>query len=130
MVEWLDDYKFGFEKLEVWKTSIEFDKKIYNATQKFPQNEIYTLTSQMRRAAVSISSNIAEGVTKKSMKDQARFSKIAFGSLMEVLNQLILAKELNYINQEELNKLRIEAGTVSRQLNSLKNSQLRRQSEK
>ena len=83
-------YKYNFEKLEVWKNSIDFAKKIYEITECFPDVEKFGLVSQIRRAVVSISSNIAEGSAKQPLKDQARFTEMAFGSLMEVLNQIIL----------------------------------------
>lgn len=86
MIKTGKNYQYGFEKPDVWHNSIEFAKLIYTITNILPTYELYGLTSQIRRAAVSISSNIAEGSSKKSMKDQARFSKIAFKSLLEVLN--------------------------------------------
>lgn len=120
-------HEYSFEKLEVWKSSIDFTKDIYVLTENFPKSELYCLTSQLRRAVISISSNIAEGSTRKSLKDQARFSEIAFGSLIEVLNQIILANKLKYINNENLTVLRCKIEGISRQLNALKNSQLKRQ---
>jgi four helix bundle protein len=119
-------HTFGFEKLDVWTSSIEFSQLIYSATKTFPDNEKYGLVSQLRRAVVSISSNIAEGSCKASLKDQARFSEIAFGSLMEVLNQIIISKNLNYINSETYILIREKIEILSRQLNAYKNSQMRR----
>lgn len=119
-------HTFGFEKLDVWMSSIEFSQLIYSATKTFPDNEKYGLVSQLRRAVVSISSNIAEGSCKASLKDQARFSEIAFGSLMEVLNQIIISKNLNYINNETYILIREKIEILSRQLNAYKNSQMRR----
>lgn len=119
-------FKFSFEKLDVWQNSVELAKLVYVVTANFPKQEIYGLTSQIRRAVVSVSSNIAEGSSKKSLKDQARFSEIAFGSLLEVLNQIILAKELSYISEECFIECRYKIETISRQLNALKNSQLSR----
>lgn len=126
MVEQLSFHTFGFEKLEVWQKSIEFCELIYSVTQEFPKEEIYGLSSQIRRAVVSISSNIAEGSSKKSLKDQARFSEIAFCSLMEIINQLILAKNLKYLSDEVYVKCRSEAESLSRLINAYKNSQTRR----
>lgn len=125
MVEQLE-YKFGFEKLEVWQSAIELSQLVYAITAKFPQYEIYSLTSQLRRAVVSVSSNLAEGCCKSSLKDQARFSEIAYGSLMEVLNQIIIAKNLEYISENKYLECRNDIEKVSRQLNAFKNSQLRR----
>lgn len=127
MVERLDCHKFGFEKLNVWKDSIDFVKQIYDLTYKFPKSELYGLASQIRRATISVSSSIAEGSTRKSLKDQARYTEIAFGSLLEVLNQVIIANKLGYVNELDLNLLRCEIEKISRQLNALKNSQLERQ---
>ena len=120
-------HKFGFEKLEVWNDSIELVQNIYKVTKSFPKSELYGLTSQIRRAVISIPSNIAEGTTRKSFKDQARFTEIAFGSLIELLTQLILANKLNYINDELLEESRSDIEKISRQLNSLKKSQIARQ---
>lgn len=122
MVERLAEHRFGFEKLDVWNNSIILVQHIYNITESFPKSELYCLISQIRRAAISIPSNIAEGTTRKSFKDQARYSEIAFGSLIELLNQLIIANKLNYINEETLNLTRLEIEKISRQINALKNS--------
>lgn len=119
-------HDFGFEKLDVWSSSIELSKLIYSATNSFPSEEKYGLVSQLRRAVVSVSSNIAEGSCKSSMKEQARFSETAFGSLMEVLNQVIISKTLDYISDDNYIKIRDNIEKVSRQLNAYKNSQIRR----
>ena len=119
-------HTFGFEKLDVWISSIELSQLIYSTTGTFPENEKYALVSQLRRAVISISSNIAESSCKTSLKDQARFSEIAFGSLMEVLNQIIISKNLNYISNETYILIREKIETLSRQLNAYKNSQIRR----
>ncbi len=127
MGEQLNYHEFSFEKLNVWQNSIDFVENIYKITDKFPKSEIYCLTSQTRRAVISVPSNIAEGSTRKSFKDQARYSEIAFGSLLETLTQLIIAYKLKYINEDDFNSLRIEIEKISRQLNALKNSQIERQ---
>ncbi len=126
MVNLNESYKFGFEKLEVWQNSIQLSKLIYYLTLSFPKEEIYGLTSQIRRAMISVSSNIAEGSSKNSLKDQARFSEIAFGSLLEVLNQIILAYELSYISEENYIDCRNKIEIISRQLNALRKSQMDR----
>lgn len=126
MVNLNESYKFGFEKLEVWQNSIQLSKLIYSLTLSFPKEETYGLTSQIRRAMISVSSNIAEGSSKNSLKDQARFSEIAFGSLLEVLNQIILAFELSYISEENYIDCRNKIEIISRQLNALKKSQVER----
>lgn len=119
-------HRYSFEKLEVWQNSMGFAKQVYLLTNQFPKSELYCLTSQIRRAVISISSNIAEGSTRNSLKDQARFTEIAYGSLLEVLNQLILANELSYINNEDLDLLRCKIEEIGRQLNALKKSQIER----
>ncbi len=95
------------------------DKKVYQLTNDFPAEEKYGLTSQLRRAAVSVSSNIAEGSTRWSKKDQARFYEIAFGSTMEILNQFILANDLDFLRQQDLVEIRKDIETISRMLNAL-----------
>ena len=122
-------YKYNFEKLEVWKYSIEFAKNIYEITETFPDTEKFGLVSQIRRAAVSISSNLAEGSAKQSLKDQARFTEIAFGSLMEILNQTILAFKLNFIKEKYYFNVREYIDNLSRQLTALKKSQVSRYKE-
>lgn len=94
---------YSFEKLEVWKKSRELVKDIYHLTQTFPSEEKFGLTNQIRRAIVSVSSNIAEGSTRQTFKEKARFYEIAFGSLIEVLNQLLLASDLGYVAESKLN---------------------------
>ncbi len=88
--------------LEAWKKSIELVTKVYSETKDFPQEEKYGLTNQIRRSAVSIPSNIAEGCARSSDKENARFIDIALGSLAELETQLIIAKNLNYIKQTSL----------------------------
>lgn len=119
-------YEYNFEKLEVWKFSIEFAKKIYEITERFPDIEKFGLVSQIRRAVVSISSNVAEGSAKQSLKDQARFTEMAFGSLMEILNQIILSFKLKFIKEKDYMDIRDYIENLSRQLNALKKSQLKR----
>lgn len=118
-------YIYGFEKLEVWKEAKEFTKNIYRVTNSFPDSERFGLTNQLRRASVSICSNIAEGTTRNSFKDQAHFSTIAFGSAVEVINQLIIAFELDFISESEYLNLRQVIESITNKINSLKNYQLR-----
>jgi four helix bundle protein len=113
---------YSFEKLEVWKESRFLVKLIYKYTQSFPKEEIFGLTGQLRRAAISISSNIAEGAGRKTKKDQAHFYTISYGSLMELLNQLIISVDLNYLNLEILDtELRPIISKISIKLYGLKN---------
>lgn len=87
--------------LDVWKEAVMLVKKIYELTSVFPKEEIYGLTSQIRRAVVSIPSNIAEGAARNSTKEFIQFLYIALGSCAELDTQLIIAKELGYINEDQ-----------------------------
>ncbi len=89
--------------LQVWQLSIAFVTKIYRVTTKFPNSEIYGLTNQIRRSAVSIPSNIAEGAARGSTKEYIRFLYIALGSTAEIETQLLIAKNLKYIEDTNLN---------------------------
>lgn len=92
----------------------------------FPKEEKFGLTSQIRRASISISSNIAEGSSRKSSKEQARYTEIAYGSLLEVLSQLILANDLNNINKETITEIRLLIEEIGNKLNKLKEFQINR----
>lgn len=113
-------YKYSFEKLEAWKEAIKFTVSIYDLTKKFPSNEKFGLTNQLRRASVSISSNIAEGTSRKTNKDKAHFMTIAFTSATKVLNQIIIAKELNFITEEDYITTREKISKITNMLNSLR----------
>lgn len=115
---------FSFEKLNVWQKSKALSVSIYKITSKFPDEERFGLMSQMRRCSISVSSNIAEGTGRNSSKDKARFTEISFASLMELLNQLIISFELNFIAEEKYELLRKEIEDISRMLNALRKSQL------
>jgi four helix bundle protein len=94
-----------FKDLEIWKTSRMFCSEIYKASEDFPQNERFGLTNQMRRASVSIPSNIAEGASRKSNKDFSRFLEIAIGSCYELETQLLISNDLGFLNKEKLGNL-------------------------
>ena len=94
-----------FRNLNVYIKSKELVKQIYELLKKFPREEQFALSDQLRRAVISIPSNIAEGSGRNSQKDQAHFYNIAYGSLMEVFSQLDIACDLGYISQEEFNQL-------------------------
>ena len=118
---------YSFEKLEAWLLAKELTKQVYLLTKKFPNDELYGLTSQIRRASISICSNIAEGSGRTSKKDFARFIQIAYGSMMELLNQLIIAEELEYIQKDELVKIREQIDQISIRLSGLRKSLLQPQ---
>ena len=92
----------SFEDLIVWQKAHQFVLDVYHNTSSFPREEIYGLTSQFRRAAVSVPANIAEGFRKKGKKDKLRYYKIAQGSLEECKYYLILSKDLNFLNKPKL----------------------------
>lgn len=113
---------YGFEKLDVWQKSRLLVKDVYLTTKLFPKDERFGLTSQVRRAMISVSCNIAEGTSRWSDKEKIRFIEIAYGSLMEVVNCLILAFDLEYISEEKLLQLRLNIDLVANKLNGLKRS--------
>lgn len=117
-------FTYSFEKLEVWKESVELVKIIYKLTNKFPVDEKFGLTSQMKRAAISVASNISEGTSRNTNKDKAHFTTISYSSTMELLNQLIIAKELNYISQKEYENTRMLITKITNMLNALRKYQL------
>ncbi len=99
---------------------------MYKLTAKFPVDEKYGLTSQIRRCAVSVAANIAEGSTRNSPKDQAHFSTMAYGSLLEILSHLEISSDLNFISRDELEEAKKLIYPLSLKINNLKNSQLKR----
>ena len=112
-------YQYSFEKLEVWKDARLFVSEIYLTTKRFPIDEKYSLTSQMCRAAVSVVSNIAEGVSRLSTKEKIRFIEISYGSLMEVYCQLCIALDLKYVTTNELESLKLNIDKISNKLTAL-----------
>ena len=112
----------GYRKLVVYTKAQELVKSVYKLLEQFPREEQFALSSQLRRAAVSITSNIAEGVSRYSYKDKVHFLEIAFGSLMEVMSQLELAKELNYITEQELHTIELLVVNIAQLLTSLQYS--------
>src|SRR5688572_30420542 len=96
---------FSFERLAVWGKAIDFADRMYVVTRSFPKEEIYGLSSQLRRASVSISSNIAEGSGRHSRRDFRRFVEIGYGSLLETVSQLVIAKNQGYIDETNFNVL-------------------------
>ena len=105
-------YSQSFKDLIVWQKSHTLVLGIYRLSDNFPQREIYSLTSQLRRAAISIPANIAEGYKKKGAADKVRFMNIAQGSLEEVRYYLILAQDLNYADTNRLSEQLDEVGRL------------------
>jgi four helix bundle protein len=113
---------FNFEKLDVWQEAIRFADLIYKLTATFPEQERFGLTNQMRRAAVSISSNIAEGGSRLSRIGFARFVEIATGSLFEVLSQAQISLRQSFLEQNQYDQIRDSAEKQSRMLSGLRRS--------
>lgn len=113
---------FQFEKLIAWRKSKELTLAVYSLAAKFPQHEQYALSSQIRRAVISIPSNIAEGSGRASMKEKNHFLEIAFGSLTETYCQLQIASELGYITADELNTVKPLFKETSRLISGLRKS--------
>ncbi|HPE84510.1 MAG TPA: four helix bundle protein [Aequorivita sp.] len=112
--------------MEVWQDSINLVEVVYKITESFPLEERFGLTNQMRRCSVSISSNLAEGTSRITQKDKSRFSTIAFSSAMELLNQIIISKRLNFIDDDVYEKLRVQLLMISNKINALRNAQLKK----
>ena len=96
---------YRFENLEAWQLSRKFILEVYKATEKFPKNELFGLTNQIRRASVSIALNIAEGSERKSDLEFKRFLRISIGSLSEVITGLYLAFDLDFLDKKEFDRL-------------------------
>ncbi len=115
---------FSFEKLNVWQKARQLAVLIYKSTKAFPEDERFGLISQMRRCSVSISSNIAEGTGRHSPKDKARFTEIAFGSALELLNQAVLSNDLEFLSDNLYQKIRSELTEITAMLDGLYKSQI------
>jgi four helix bundle protein len=112
----------SFKDLRVWQEAMKFAVEVYRVTSQFPRHELYGLSQQVRRAAVSVPSNIAEGKGHRSDGEFGRFLLHARGSLLEAQTQVMIAKELQYIGGEEAERLLAQADAIGRSLNSLINS--------
>lgn len=115
---------FSFEKLTVWQRSVEYTELVYSVTRDFPSDERFGLTNQMRRAAVTVSSNIAEGSSRVSKNDFARFLEIASGSLFEVVSQSFLCRKQGVISEQEFQKLYEASEEQGKMLSGLRRSLL------
>src|SRR4029450_2403492 len=110
---------FTFEKLDVWQKAIDFADLVYNYTRNFPADQRFGVTNQMRRAAVSISSNIAEGTPRMSQTDFARFIEIATGSVFEVVSQSFIGRRQGLMNEDDFRALYGAADEIGRMLRGL-----------
>ena len=113
---------FGYRKLIAYVKACEVRRKVYRLIKNFPKEEQFALCDQLRRAAVSITSNIAEGMTRYSNKDKTHFLEISFGSLMEVMSQLEVAYVEKYINEDDFNNMETLIAETARVLSGLQNS--------
>lgn len=111
----------AFSDLRVWRSGMELAVNVYRSTANFPREEIYSLTQQMRRAAVSIPSNIAEGKGRGSKRDFRQFLFNARGSLLELQTQVMIAQTLGYLSKAEANELLTRAAGVGKSLSGLIN---------
>jgi four helix bundle protein len=109
----------NYQDLSAWQKAMDLVEDVYRSSKDFPREEIYALTSQIRRAAVSIPSNIAEGQGRRTTADFLRHLSIAYGSLCEVETQILIARRLKYIAQSRLEEVMSRAGEVGRLLNGL-----------
>lgn len=112
-------YITTYKELIVWKKAIELVREIYLSTERFPKSEIYGIIPQMRRAAISIPSNIAEGYGRKSPKEYAQFYSIAYGSALELETQLIISKDLNFASSQDFIKCDALLTEVLKMLHSM-----------
>ena len=111
---------FGFERLEVWQKAVEYAGTIYDVTRTFPKEELFGLTSQLRRSSVSVSSNIAEGSSRSSRADFNRFLEIAYGSLLESVSELKIAQRQKFIRGSDFEKIYKQAEELARMLSGLR----------
>ncbi|TSC91260.1 MAG: S23 ribosomal protein [Parcubacteria group bacterium Gr01-1014_2] len=111
--------EYGFQKLEVWKLARKLVSEIYRITKLFPKEEQFSLSSQLRRAAISVPLNIAEGSARRTKKDFASFIRIAMGSLLEVYTCIEIANDEKYINISDYNKVKSQIQEIYFKLVSL-----------
>lgn len=112
--------KYNYKNLAAYKESKDLVLLVYKLLKKFPREEQYALCDQLRRAVISVPSNLAEGSGRTSAKDQAHFFEMAYGSLMEVSCQIDIAHELEYISQEEVEEVEQKVGVVAALLSGLR----------
>lgn len=116
------DNIFSFENLAAYQRSMDLVEHVYILLKKFPKEEQYAICDQLRRAVVSVPSNMAEGLSRYSAKEKVHFVEISYGSLMEVYCQLNIAQRLGYISGDELSGLKVEIENIARPLSGLRNS--------
>ena len=116
---------YSFEKLLVWQKSKALTVNIYKLTSTFPKEELFGISNQMRRSSVSIVSNVAEGSGRQNAKEKARYTEIAYSSALELLSQLIISLDLEYIDQESYLGIRTQIEEITFMLDALRKSQIK-----
>ena len=116
----MKDAKYSYKNLEAYKESKTLVKQVYALLRQFPREETYALCDQLRRAVISVPSNIAEGSGRTSAKDQAHFLEMAFGSLMEVDCQMDIAKDLGYVSLDEHEEVTVQISKVAALLSGMR----------
>ena len=118
----MEEVTYRFEKLVAWQVAKEMTKSVYKLVNKFPSHEQHALSNQIRRAAISVPSNIAEQTGRSSSREKIHFLEIAYGSLMEIYCQLQIAMELGYISQSDLQEIRPAIFRTSKLISGLRKS--------
>ncbi|MBN1820677.1 MAG: four helix bundle protein [Prolixibacteraceae bacterium] len=111
-----------FKELKVWQKAIAFVTEVYEVTKQFPQDELYGITSQIRRSSVSIPSNIAEGAGRRTKKEFSHFLDISRGSTYELETQLIISKNLDFINETSFSEIIFELEEIQKMITGLQKS--------
>jgi len=109
----------SFTDLNAWKEGHKLVLAIYEVTRKFPKEELFGLSNQLRRAAISVTSNIAEGFSRQSYKEKAQFYSITLGSVTEVQNQLLVARDIKYIENDQFQKIAQQTIVIHKLVNGL-----------
>ena len=122
----MKESKYSYKNLEAYKESKTLVKQVYALLKKFPKEETYALCDQLRRAVISVPSNITEGSGRTSAKDQAHFFEMAFGSLMEVDCQIDIAQDLGYVSLDEHEEVTVQISKVAALLSGMRNKCLGR----
>lgn len=117
---------YSFEKLKAWQEAKKLVVEVYHLLDGFPQFEKYALCDQIRRAIVSVPSNNAEGTGRMSIKEQIHFLEVAYGSLMETYNQLLIAIKLTYITEESVETIKPSIDAAAKMINGLRNANIKK----
>jgi four helix bundle protein len=120
-------FTYPFEKLEAWQAARRLSAQVYSLTTQFPSEEKYGIVQQIRRAAISVASNLSEGTGRYSAKDQGHFYSMAYSSLMELLNQLIISNDLNYLTAKDYENIRSLIEPLSAIITGLRKHTLNKQ---